>query len=67
MSGKDYMGSKYSEHLFGAQGGKVTDIPDSKDQKQYDNKVKDLFWKDYLDEARSYNKPTTMSISKLNR
>jgi hypothetical protein len=67
MSGKDYMGSKYSEHVFGAQGGKVTDVTDSQQQKQYDNKVKDLFWKEYLDEARSYDKPQTMSISILNR
>jgi hypothetical protein len=65
MSGKDYMGSKYSEQLFGAQGGKVNEIPESQQQKQYDSQVKDLFWKQYLDEARTYDKPQTMSKSKI--
>ena len=61
MNDKDYLGSKYSEHVFGDKGGKVTENYISDEQKEYDSKVKDIFWKDYLDEARSYDQPQTMS------
>ena len=61
MNDKDYLGSKYSEQLFGDKGGKVTETYESEEQKEYDSKVKDIFWKDYLEEAKSYDKPHTMS------
>lgn len=56
----DYMGSKYSEHLFGQSGGKVSklDADNSKEEKMEEFSAQQ-FWKDVNE--NNYQKKQTLS------
>jgi hypothetical protein len=59
----DYLGSKYSEHVF--KEGRVTDQTTKKlspEQERYDNLTKDIYWKEHMNEASTYDKKQTLSI-----
>jgi hypothetical protein len=57
----DYMGSKYSEHIF--KEAKIADEKSlSSEQQRYDNLTKDIYWKETIDQASTYDKKQTLSI-----
>ncbi len=52
---KDYFGSKYSEHVHGKQGGKITDSSKTSDPDEVSIKQ---FWKE-VEENESYKRKMT--------
>ena len=52
---KDYFGSKYSEHVHGKQGGKITDTSKTSDPDEASIKQ---FWKE-VEENESYKRKMT--------
>ena len=56
---KDYLGSRYSEQVFGDQGGRVTDSS-NKQMESKEKMTKELFWKASGDE--DYTKQETLGI-----
>jgi hypothetical protein len=64
----DYYGSKYSEHVFGAVGGKVSklekDTTKEEEMEEFDAKH---FWKDVNENEDNYKKKQTLSKSSLTR
>jgi hypothetical protein len=56
---KEYYGSKYSEHLFGESGGRITDTsPNNLDEGELDNLQNKRFWDEV--EKNDYQKMRTM-------
>lgn len=56
---KEYLGSRYSEQIFGDQGGTVTDSS-NKQMETKEKITKELFWKASGDE--DYTKQETLGI-----
>ena len=57
LNREDYMGSKYSEHLFGKSGGSVTKLESEKEKDEFTEKQ---FWRD-VDSSGDYSKKQTLS------
>jgi hypothetical protein len=60
----DYMGSKYSKQVF--KEGSVEESTVTPEQEQYDNLTKDIFWKEHVNEASTFDKKQTLSICSHN-
>jgi len=58
---KEYLGSRYSQQLFGENAGKVTDSSD-KEMEKNEQITKELLWKASGEE--DYTKEETMSKNK---
>ena len=60
---KEYLGSKYSEHLFAQSGGHLSDEEKEKQNKEFESSKsfeEDLLWKQI--DSDDYTKTMTLSI-----
>lgn len=62
-SKKEYLGSRYSQQLFGDNAGRVTDSA-NKDMEKKEQLTKEAFWKASGEE--DYTKEETLSKYKIN-
>lgn len=58
---KEYLGTKYSEHVFGNAGINVKDVQQTRHNKEMDKLSSDHYIKQ-INQDLAYNKPQTLSM-----